>query len=327
MRAFIQSPYLWSPKLKHLQLSDFAGPEDSASSLDLASLLHTLDTANVKLETFDFGSPSTMSLDLFSSSSCFSQLQSFGLDFFTLSPSSQTAARDPSAKDWSGALQRFAQSPNLSNLTRFTIPPLHDHKWTRQQLVSLLTSPMLSNNLVELDCSHLNTLIKYDLMETILTARVIPGDETSPLKFGKLQKLNLNETKLGRRTIELIVQNLPELTHLNLSHCSNITDAAITALIGDEHNDLKYPYPALPNLTHLDLSYCSVTEEGLIELSKSQLLDQLESFACRNVVSSNAFLKPRLFSSMKLLGLAGMDPSFADTEDWSHLDNCRFFWC
>ena len=139
-------------------------------------------------------------------------------------------------------------------------------------------------------------------------------------------------TDVGPRTIELIIQHLPHLTHLDLQSCVNITDTAITALIGDENDDLKYPYPALPNLRGLDLSNCSITEQGFIELSKLQLLDQLEYLRLygQEDMDSNtgneAILQTPLFSNMNSISMSSIDRDI-DTEGWAHLDNCKEEWC
>ena len=176
-----------------------------------------------------------------------------------------------------------------------------------QHLISLLTSPLLSNNLFELRLPrHCSRLITDDLIESILTARVIPGDETTPLKFGKLQHLYLNQSQIGPRTIQLIIQNLPQLTHLDLNGCNQIDDAAVTALIGHEHDDLRYPYPALPNLIHLGLFQSSITDQTFINLSQSQLLDQLEKLNMSSVhlpipsqQAAEAIFQTPSFSNMK----------------------------
>ena len=65
MRAFTQSPFLWSSRLKHLELYHFPSTSYSNLSADLASLLHTLDTANAKLETFHLAN-NPIPLNLFS---------------------------------------------------------------------------------------------------------------------------------------------------------------------------------------------------------------------------------------------------------------------
>ena len=134
---------------------------------------------------------------------------------------------------------------------------------------------MMSNDLVELNLVSCEGSITDDVIETIFTTRVNPGDETSPLKFGKLQRLYCRDSSIGARGVHTIVQNLPHLTHLYLPNSKDF-DVAMAALIGDEHVDPLHPYPALPNLVCLSLYGSSITNPGYIELSKSQLLDQLE---------------------------------------------------
>ena len=167
---------------------------------------------------------------------------------------------------------------------------------------------MMSNDLVELKPSCYGRSTTDDVIETIFTARVIPGDETSPLKFGKLQRLHCHYSKIGARGINAIVQNLPQLTHLDLTICKTFDDAAMTmtALIGDEHVDPLQPYPALPNLIYLSLRGSSITDQGCIELSKSQLLDQLEYLTLKCLVErgttqigETALLTTPLYSNMR----------------------------
>ena len=50
-----------------------------------------------------------------------------------------------------------------------------------------------------------------NVIETICTARVNPGDERSPLKYGKLRKLNFDHTNITDAEIKLLVENLTEL--------------------------------------------------------------------------------------------------------------------
>ena len=197
-------------------------------------------------------------------------------------------------------MQRYAQSPILSNLTDFSLPNLfvqvgshlrlsaqHYYTWTMNDIESILTSPMMSNNLIELDLSDARSAVNDQLLETILTMRVIPGDESSPLKFGNVQKLNLQRSSIGARGVELIVQNLKELTHLDLSYNRNIDDEAITALIGDEHVDLQFPSPSLPNLIDLHLHFCAITDNGCMKLSKSQLLHQLKGLSYQSYLTTS----------------------------------------
>ena len=222
-----------------------------------------------------------------------------------------------------GALDQFSQSPNLSNLTGFEIPQIVGYKWTHQTLQSLLTSPIMSNDLVSLEFpSHCSDIVTDELIEVILTAHTIPGDETSPIKFGKLQKLDLSKTKVGSRSIELIVKHLPHLTHLSLERCENINDAAVTALIANEHEDLCSPYPVLENLIELVLTDCPISDQGCITLSKSQLLDQLERLDLNSYpnydedgndedgftdIGLETIFKTKLFSNMKFLDIYPFD--------------------
>ena len=252
--------------------------------------------------------------------------------------------------------EQLVQSPNISKLTTLRIPIL-DHNSSRsdhligQDLISLLTSPMMSNDLIELDLYNVCTAITDDVIETIFTTRVIPGDETSPLKFGKLQKLCCSKSQIGVRGINAIVQNLPQLTQLDLSYCKNFDDAAITALIiGDDerpHHHHHHPTsPALPNLTHLYLFHnASITNKGCLRLSQSQLLDQLvvlnldlgpqqphhrprRSSPTTTIVGFKTILTTPLFSNMEWFGLpdkivnGNCSPSsIIDIKTFIHLDH------
>lgn len=64
----------------------------------------------------------------------------------------------------------------------------------------------------------------------------ITNDETSPLKFGKLQKLTIQNTAITAKGAELISPNLFELIHLVLLN-SNLTEAALLGFIQTELED------------------------------------------------------------------------------------------
>ena len=294
----IQSPFLWSSKLKHLQLH-------FSSDNPATELITALETASAKLETFSDLSPAKWPLDIFATSPVFSQLK-----HFNLKNGSFIRGDHLLPQSWDVLWQQFIQSPNLSNLVTFTLPKLFKnidhHHWTEKDVISLFTSPMMSNDLVELNLISCYSAITDDVIETIFTTRVIPGDKTSPLKFGQLEWLYCFQTQIGARGIAAIVQNLPQLAHLGLGHCENFDDEAMVALIGDEHTDPLQPYPALPNLTYLSLLNPSMTDQGCIELSKSQLLDQLEYlemfswFQSRQTqIGDTAILATPLYSNMK----------------------------
>lgn len=73
----------------------------------------------------------------------------------------------------------------------------------------------------------------------------------------------------------------------------------------------QLPHCALPNLVKfnlLNLNGCSITEPGYIQLSQSQLLDQIEYMGLtENQIESNrgteALFKTSLFSNMKSISL------------------------
>ena len=169
-----------------------------------------------------------------------------------------------------------------------------------------------------------------DLIETICTTRINPNDETSPLKYGKLRQLRFYDTEVTDYEVKLIVENLTDLTHLELGYSSCrrrvVTDKTITALLATERADLAYPYITLPNLTHLDLRSSGITSGGLIELSKSRLFSQLEELdvgECEarwdgNYPQLPPGLLPLLtnsrFSKLNLLRLDGLIPSYISSE-------------
>ena len=333
LEALIQSPYLWSSTLQHLSLGLAASSLDIQRS-HLASLLTRLKTANVKLETFEPGSfavPNLLLLNLISTSSCLSQLKSVSLK--TCGSEEQGSSPDhPHPEDWVPVLERFAQSPNLSNLTTLVIPRLNNHLWSTQALESLLTSPTMSNDLIHLDLtSCTKKVVTDDFMQSIITARVVPGDETTPLKYGKLRELVIMDSKVSHRTMTLIAQNLPQLTHLEMSLCQEINDEAITALIGDEHHDPRYPTPVLSNLRSLRLFFCRITSKSFEQLAKSQLLDQLESLDLGlnvggiSTQGAQVMFRVPLYSQMKSLRIWSFVDRNAGGLSLSHLRNCGLF--
>ena len=311
------------------------------SVLPFKELVAALNEANIKLESIEIGLYEHYHLDVFSTAPCFSQLKSFRLPGFRIKSPPNGDDRSKSKEE---VFKRFVQSPNLSNLTCFQIPFMYEYEWTNgEDLKSLLTSPTMSNDLTSLRFPYnCCSIVTDDLIEAILTAHVIPGDETSPLKYSKLQKLEFERAKIGPRSIELIVKYLPRLTHLNLERCKNINDAAITALIATEHEDLHYPYPVLSNLIYLNLESCPITDQGCIALSKSQLLDQLEWLNSKQFAGPPSYtnlgleallIKTKSFSNLKRLEfktnqepfrnlLMRRDKDCVKRDEFQHFDNC-----
>ena len=184
-------------------------------------------------------------------------------------------------------------------------------------------------------------------MKTICTTRIDPDDETYPLKYGKLRKLNLSKAPATDDDIQLIVENLTELTHIKLSYTEDysITDKTITTLLATEHADPAYPYTTLPNLTHLKIFDSAITSDGLIQLSKSHLFSQLEYLnvgRCRNWNEDGPNLPPGLLAllansrilNLKSLKFCGVISQHIDLKQlkydrpevakhFQHLANCE----
>jgi hypothetical protein len=259
-------PFLWNPQLKHLSLHIMP----PIFSFD--RIIPALDAANVKLETLDLGDSKTQSsLNALATASCLST----GLKQITMGSFPELNRQS--------VFETLIQSPLLSHLEIF--PRDIIHRLTSDQLVSILSSTNMSNDLIELDLDGFEDPVK-DVVKTLCTQRIIPGDETSPLKFGKLRKLNLSYTDVDDDDVELIVANLTQLTHLELvdwvdhdnplTLTDKLTDKTITALLSTESNNPCYPDTSLPNLIHLSINGSQITDKGWIQLSQSQLLDQLE---------------------------------------------------
>ena len=250
---FLNSPFLWTSKLKHLSLSISTFP------FGFDELIPTLNAAGIELETLHLSDPPS-TFDPFLTAPCLSGLKRF--TFFS-GPFQRLPSFTP---------EQFLQLPFLSNLERFPFP-LRD--LDPNDLVTIFSSPMMSNNLSALDFSRCEYPLQ-DLIKTICTTRINPDDETSPLKYGKIRELEFYDTEVTDDDVQLIVENLTELTHLKAMNDLLITDKTITTLLATEHADPVYPYTTLPNLTHLDLDGSANTSNGLIQLAQSQLFSQLE---------------------------------------------------
>lgn len=122
-----------------------------------------------------------------------------------------------------------------------------------------LSSPPLSNDLVGLDLRHyypdqLDEIRLDDIITTLCTQRILPGDETSPLKFGNLRKLDLRGKTVSEDVIELAIKTLSQLTHLTLP--KNATDRTIDTLVAIERDQGL-------NLTHLDISRSTIADNTI----------------------------------------------------------------
>lgn len=214
--------------------------------------------------------------------------------------------------------EQMAQSPTLSNLTHFSFSTPRHPFLTPQLLQSILSSPTMSNDLIELELTN-NDQVNDETLHILSTTTVnsstpnnnnhdpnySPTTTTTSLKYAKLQKLIISFNQVGDRGVKSIADNLSQLVELDLSSNRRITDASITSLIAAEHNDPLYPYPSLPSLTRLDMYGCLFSHEGCIALSKSQLLDQLEFLELSGTriktSGTRALLSSRLVSNLHRL--------------------------
>ena len=333
IQTFINSPYLWGPQLKHLSLQ---GMSHCYPEFAFDHLIPTLDAANIQLETLEL-SDTTFSLAALSSAPCLTSLKQFLVEEW----SEMSPALD---QDEPGRFDLFIQSPILSNLETLAFDRQFRLGLTSAQWVSLLSSPMFSNNLIQLDFSHC-TFPMGDVIKTLCTQRVIAGDETSPLKYGKLQKLDLSSTQITADDIGLVVENLTQLTSLSV-HRAHVgkdkkaaNDETLAALLSTEIANPYYPYPSLPNLVKLDVSSCDLSSEFFIQLSKSQLLDQLERLdvsGCLGLFDWDQDITPGLHALLTTPNVSNLKelvvylppkPEFDnlkkdDCAIMSHLDNC-----
>ncbi|XP_053670041.1 jmjC domain-containing histone demethylation protein 1 [Anopheles nili] len=96
-----------------------------------------------------------------------------------------------------------------------------------------------------------------------------PGLADSKSRLRNLKMMKVAGADISDVALRYITQGLPNLTHLDLSSCQRITDAAI-AQIGTSQ-------PAIKTLIELDLSCCKlITELSLDHLAKCDALTRLD---------------------------------------------------
>ncbi|XP_031558342.1 S-phase kinase-associated protein 2-like [Actinia tenebrosa] len=107
----------------------------------------------------------------------------------------------------------------------------------------------------------------------------------------RLTELNLAWTNLGKESILQVVQNLPNLTKLNLSGCRVcLTDEAVLQLVQN-----------CPKLTHLDLSDAiQITALSLSSIAKNLDLQQLAISRCYSILPQAFHLCTQMKSLEKL---------------------------
>ena len=247
IQQFINSPFLWGPQLKHLELMGMMSP----NYFLFDHLIPVLDAANVQLETLNLDGTYS-SLHALSTASCISSLKRFEM------PLSHRPLNQPMDEDEKrNSIDTILKLPFLSTLEVFPFTRLFSFCLiTIPDLIEMLTSPSVFNNLIELDLGAYHDpmdedemdedemdedginqaetnqaetnqaetneegmdeegLRMNDVVEILCNQRVIPGDQTSPLKFGKLQTLKISVFNVD--SIEPIVNNLKQLTNLCLA--------------------------------------------------------------------------------------------------------------
>ena len=266
IQQFINSPFLWGPQLKHLTLTDMP-----RGDFVFDNLIPVLDGAKVQLESLNLTRTESSFGALASSSSCLSSsLKHFSMGYCL----EQTDKQAQQAQ-----VDLFTNSPLLSNLQNTPFNYYSRCPLTLPQFISLLSSPMMSNDVVDMDLTGLSFPL-HKVIKTISTLRINPSDKSSPLKFAKLQKLNLSGGQFGDSEVKSIVGSFKELTHLYLGNQNGkLIDKAIThALVATERANPYYLQTSLPKLTHLDISTSSILEDGCQALTTSQLFNQLIYF-------------------------------------------------
>ena len=197
-------------------------------------LIPILDAANIKLERLDIRETQA-SITALATASCLRGIK--GLKF-TMDMMSDRRYR---SIDQAGfVFQTLTQSPLLSNVESFSLHRFGLYPLPPSQLITLLSSPMMSNDLITLGLRFYKHPIS-DVIKTLCTQHIDPNDETSPLKFGKLQKLTLSATLVTDDDLQLIFENLPQLTHLELCGLEGISPNALMPLLTSERAPISIP--------------------------------------------------------------------------------------
>ena len=331
-----QSPHLCQ-NLKHLTVSQF---DDCNGSSTLKTILSNLQNNNVKLETLILDHPTLTfdDIDFLFTTPALTQLKTLRISSLFLQPSPPSPTHRPWLNDlssvesksvqdhWNDTLRYvMAQSPNISNLTSFALTtPAHVYDGTilpydLESLASFLTSENMPNNLIELDLGDDGFMVldfnRIDdtFIQQILTNHISPTDPTSPIKYGNLTKLSLQGCQIGFDGIRAICDNLTQLVELNLNDIPLFfrQEDEDTGFVGVNSTALSYIINSdLSNLVHLSINTSDIDNDGLIELSQSQFLDQLKflnlatrHFDCPGPVGIHAILASPLVSNLVYLNL------------------------
>lgn len=226
-------------------------------------------------------------------------------------------------------LRHLAESPTFSRLKLLHLSFDRDQPPCNQETIKqLFTSPMMSNQLVDLELSRCQ--VGDNNLKLLTTQRVNDNDPTSPLKFQHLEKLSLIRCGLETKAIGY-VQQLHNLTHLNL-FLNELGENALFTLLGgddalntgadgaDEIEPSLSVTHALPKLVSLDLGMSQIGPKGGLQLAQSQFLDQLHHINLYgNILGDEcvkAMLSTALVSNLNYMGLlsCGSDLPYTRSE-------------
>ncbi|XP_039298773.1 jmjC domain-containing histone demethylation protein 1 isoform X1 [Nilaparvata lugens] len=176
--------------------------------------------------------------------------------------------------DWTNIAKRqlawlVARLPQLKELS------LKGCSWSGVAALRTCSCPPL----VSLDLSFvtgMNDASLRDVLSPPPDSR--PGLVDTKSRLRCLRTLRLAGCDLSDVSLRYIVQNLPQLTHLDVSCCARLTDAGVAQLA-------TAPASTITTLTHLDVSSCRLlTESSLDHLARCNALRRIIFNRCTQIL-------------------------------------------
>lgn len=168
--------------------------------------------------------------------------------------------------DWTGIAKRqlawlVARLPQMRELS------LQGCSWTGTAALRTCTCPPLTS----LDLSFVTGLNDASLRDLLsLPPDSRPGLVDTKSRLRHLRTLKLAGCDLSDVSLRYVVQNLPQLTCLDVSSCPRLTDAGVAQLATP-------PASTVSTLTTLDLAGCRLlTETSLEYLSRCNSLERID---------------------------------------------------
>lgn len=115
-----------------------------------------------------------------------------------------------------------------------------------------------------------------------------------------MQKLNISRCfSITNQGIQHIASNLPQLTYLNVAHCSSVSDEGVSIISSSN----------LPRLCRLNVSYCGLSDVGVenlrtMSLARAEQMEELNLSFCWTLSISIGTLS-QVLSNLKRLNIAG----------------------